>query len=1029
MKQGLWVGLFSCGISHPSQEQLPCNKEEAMSNTRWKKRLWQSIVLGFLLSCTLGVMLGCSGPVPCNGGCADGFTCQENQCVLDCGTDKTKCDDQCVETKTNTSHCGACGNACQEGQTCEKGACQTTCEAKETLCSDACVDTQTSLEHCGACNNKCATNEECTTGKCTTKSLCSTEQTECNGQCVNTNTDDKHCGSCGNACSSDKVCDQGSCQCKTDKTACDDGNGSTLCVDTAINPKHCGACNTSCKDTEECKAGSCELVCGKGQIACGKICITTDSDNNHCGACDNKCEGDLTCVQGSCACPADRIRCGTTCVDGQSDPKNCGQCSYSCSAKEVCTSGKCKTTCKTGEVECSGACVDTQTSTQHCGVCGTACAKGQICCGGGCVDASTNNLHCGTCNKACTTGNACCGGGCVDLQSDINNCGNCGVLCVAGRTCEKGQCTCDGMICNGTCVNTKTNTKHCGKCGTTCASTQICHEGTCKKPCPTGKVYCGNTCVDLQTNPDHCGKCGTVCTTTQACVAGACNNSCSTGLMRCSRQCIDLSTSSQHCGGCGKACSNGKVCQSSACKCLSNKEICDNNKDDDCNGKIDDGCELAVSGGGPKFDYGQGIAADSSGNIYVTGQFQGSTAFGTYTLTATNTSNQIFLLKLDKDGNVAWLVSAGGTSNDTGYAVDTDSSGNVYFSGTFQGTGTFGSTKLSGGSSTFVAKLDKNGKWQWAKSINTGAKSKLKVINGSVYITSSFNKTVNALGRSFTSNGQSAFVAKISSKGVLQWLKSSSHTGSSAYGGDIAVDKNENLYITGKLDGDAGKTATFGTTKLTTQGRGDIFVAKLDKNGAWKWARSVGGTSLEQGIAISVHPSASTPLAAIVGTFVSSSLGFGSTTISKTKSYNNLFVALIDSNGNWKWTKAYGNKTGSKGSTRGTAIGIDSAGNTYTGVDHFGTLDLSGSLTLTGKGDSDAIVLKHDNTGKLLWYKHWGTTGAEKVNSIYVDAANRPYFTGFFGPFNSTTSKTITISAQTLTSQGFADIFIARSNR
>jgi len=64
-----------------------------------------------------------------------------------------------------------------------------------------------------------------------------------------------------------------------------------------------------------------------------------------------------------------------------------------------------------------------------------------------------------------------------------------------------------------------------------------------------------------------------------------------------------------------------------------------------------------------------------------------------------------------------WAKKAGGTSSDTGRSIATDSEGNSYVIGTFYKTAAFGDTELTSSGSTdiFVAKLDSNGNWLWAK--------------------------------------------------------------------------------------------------------------------------------------------------------------------------------------------------------------------------------------------------------------------------------------------------------------------------
>ena len=86
-------------------------------------------------------------------------------------------------------------------------------------------------------------------------------------------------------------------------------------------------------------------------------------------------------------------------------------------------------------------------------------------------------------------------------------------------------------------------------------------------------------------------------------------------------------------------------------------------------------------------DIAYDIAIDSSGNSYTTGKFAGTINFGSESVTA-NVQDDIFVLKLDSSGTFQWVYTAGGIagtslSNDIGYGIAVDSSGNVYTAGVF----------------------------------------------------------------------------------------------------------------------------------------------------------------------------------------------------------------------------------------------------------------------------------------------------------------------------------------------------------
>jgi len=177
--------------------------------------------------------------------------------------------------------------------------------------------------------------------------------------------------------------------------------------------------------------------------------------------------------------------------------------------------------------------------------------------------------------------------------------------------------------------------------------------------------------------------------------------------------------------------------------------------------------QWAKSAGGSSIDRGYDIAVDNNGDIRITGLFYISITFGETTL---NSSGEwdIYVVKIDTNGNFIWAVRGGGNSSDCGWGIAIDYDKNSYITGDFQGSATFGTTTITsqGIRDVYVAKLDDNGNWQWAISA-----------------------------------------------GGADWEE----------GYAIAVDNNGYVFTTGYFDG----SATFGSTTLTTEGDYDVFVAKV----------------------------------------------------------------------------------------------------------------------------------------------------------------------------------------------------------
>jgi len=357
----------------------------------------------------------------------------------------------------------------------------------------------------------------------------------------------------------------------------------------------------------------------------------------------------------------------------------------------------------------------------------------------------------------------------------------------------------------------------------------------------------------------------------------------------------------------------------------------------------------AKNAGGTSFDYGSGIAVDASGNSYVTGYFNGTATFGSTTLTS-NGDTDIFVAKLDSSGNWLWAKNAGGTGDERGNCIEVDASGNSYVTGTFgSATATFGSTTLrsNGGKDIFIAKLNSNGDWLWAQRAGGTDYDEGYGIavdaSGNIYVTGQFYSSATFDLTNLTSNGdRDIFIAKLDSSGN-NWLWAKNAGGTSFdYGSGIAVDASGNSYVTGYF----ADSATFGSTSLTSNGYYDIFIVKLDSDGNWLWAQNAGGTDGDWGYGIAVDTSGNSY---ITGYFADSAT-FGSTTLTNYGD-EDIFIAKLDSSGNWLWA----NKAGGTDGDWGKDIAVDANRNSYVTGYFRGTTTVGatfGNITIYGSGIS-----------------------------------------------------------------------------
>ena len=116
--------------------------------------------------------------------------------------------------------------------------------------------------------------------------------------------------------------------------------------------------------------------------------------------------------------------------------------------------------------------------------------------------------------------------------------------------------------------------------------------------------------------------------------------------------------------------------------------------------------------------YGKAIAVDGAGNVYTTGSFfdtvdfnPGAAAADTFHLAAMGEHQDVFISKLDANGNFVWANRFGGNIWDEGGALDVDNVGNVYVTGYYN-------FNIFAGTDAFFAKLDGAGDFEWTVSLN-----------------------------------------------------------------------------------------------------------------------------------------------------------------------------------------------------------------------------------------------------------------------------------------------------------------------
>ena len=352
-------------------------------------------------------------------------------------------------------------------------------------------------------------------------------------------------------------------------------------------------------------------------------------------------------------------------------------------------------------------------------------------------------------------------------------------------------------------------------------------------------------------------------------------------------------------------------------------------------------------GGGTNLDYGTAIAVDDGGNVYGTGFVTNGPG-----------NEDGFLNKWDASGNPVWANFVAGPAHDADHNIALDSTGNVYVSGAYSETVEFepgnsaGDRTSEGLADIFVIKYDGNGNFIWVKSIG----------------------------------------------------------GTSSDGGyGITTDANGNVYVTGiyvdTVDFDPGVAVS----SLTSAGFADVFVLKLDSDGNFLWAKSLGGPGSDYSYDIAVDENGDVFTTGYFNDTADFDPGAGTSELTSL-GLSDIFISKLDSSGNFLWVR----RAGGSSSDVGVEITLDESGNVYSAANYFG---------LVFPSNNDILISKLDTDGNWLWTKVIGGTGFDASYGIALDEAEDIYITGEFAdtvdfdPGEGTSS---------LTSAGASDVFISK---
>ena len=436
--------------------------------------------------------------------------------------------------------------------------------------------------------------------------------------------------------------------------------------------------------------------------------------------------------------------------------------------------------------------------------------------------------------------------------------------------------------------------------------------------------------------------------------------------------------------------------------------------------------------GGTSLDSAEAVAADASGNVYMAG----------WTVDPTYGDADALVAKLSPDGTkLVFTTIFPGSDNDLAHGIAIDSGGNLYVTGEtasvdFYADYTYLSPYARGGyRHVFVSKLDPTGQSLIYSHYVAGSGEEIAygiALDAAgnaciVGVTNSPDLPVSSSGipQTALSGGTDAFAVKFSSSGAGLYSTFLGGTGSDVANA-VAMDAAGNAVITGQTNS-TNFPVTSGAYQPTIAGGNDAFVTKLSTTGAMVFSTYFGGSGEDGGNGVALDGSGGIY---ITGETASTDFPMVNA-FQKTFGGGNgdVFVAKLSPDGT---SLVYSTYLGGTGEDLGSAIAVDAGGNAYlTGSTTSIDLPVADAFQASIKGTANALVAALDASGaNLLFSSFLGGSGTVTSSGTAGDFANAIAVSCSAGVVvagaTASSDFPVTVSVAQATYAGGGDGFIAR---
>jgi hypothetical protein len=299
--------------------------------------------------------------------------------------------------------------------------------------------------------------------------------------------------------------------------------------------------------------------------------------------------------------------------------------------------------------------------------------------------------------------------------------------------------------------------------------------------------------------------------------------------------------------------------------------------------------------GGTRDDFARAITGDPEGNLYVTGVFTDTAAFGRQILTARGTD--VFVVKLDAEGSVVWARALGTLGTALPEAIAVTDQGAVYVGGLFSGTYDSVTRRQMGQTDGFVTRLDQQGDVSWTRVYGGPGFDEITMLStdpwGRVIVGGNFDQMLFVDDNQYVSStSRGAFLIRLEGTGNVLWTRLMAGVDAQTYVADAVTDLEGTVYVTGKFSGET--LFMDSEEERPAVGQTDVFLMAIKTDGSAAWVNTLGGSEVDEAFSIRLSEDKSDLL--VAGSF-NKYIETGRR-ILKGEHDNQLFLARFDRRGN-----------------------------------------------------------------------------------------------------------------------------------